>query len=69
MKNSVICNNVDCLESIDIDDFDICESNENDTLWIVECPYCNHMNAITYYKQIHFQTRDADEKDLKEFNY
>jgi hypothetical protein len=34
MKNNIICNNIDCLESIDIDtnDFDITESNEDDTI-------------------------------------
>ena len=70
MKNNIICNNIDCLESIDIDtnDFDITESNEDDTIWIIECPHCHHNNAITFYKQIHYQAKDANAEDLKNFS-
>lgn len=71
MKENIICNNIDCLESINIntDDYDITESNEDDTIWIIECPYCNHLNAITFYKQIHYQCKNPNEQDLKNFNY
>lgn len=67
MRNIVLCNNIDCLEWIELEEYDISESNEDDILDVVECPYCHHMNAVTYYLSVNYQSQDATNKDIEEF--
>lgn len=63
----ILCYN--CYKTIEIDEIDnYHEYWEWNTCWIIECPHCKKINAISFSYSVDFDWREADKEDLEEFD-
>lgn len=68
MNEEILCHKCNHLINIDdwIDDYGEC--GEDNTINVIECPDCKAKNSIYFQVSVDFYGREADEKDLKDWD-